>query len=42
MYAWTLILGEDEISQQVVSVKTMATGEQEMIAWDALADYLQS
>jgi histidyl-tRNA synthetase len=39
---WTLILGEDEISQQVVSVKTMATGEQEMIAWDALADYLQS
>ena len=39
---WTLILGEDEISQQVVGVKTMATGEQEMIAWDALADYLQS
>jgi histidyl-tRNA synthetase len=39
---WTLILGEDEISQQVVSVKTMATGEQEMIAWDALADYLRS
>ena len=38
---WTLILGEDEISQQVVSVKTMATGEQEMIAWDALANYLQ-
>ena len=38
---WTLILGEDEISQQVVGVKTMATGEQEMIAWDALANYLQ-
>jgi len=38
---WTLILGEDEISQQVVGVKTMATGEQKMIAWDALANYLQ-
>ncbi len=39
---WTLILGEDEISQQVIGVKTMATGEQETIAWDALANYLQS
>ena len=38
---WTLILGEDEISQQVVSVKTMATGQQETVAWDALANYLQ-
>ena len=37
---WTLILGDDEISQQVVGVKTMATGEQETIAWDALANYL--
>jgi histidyl-tRNA synthetase len=38
---WTLILGEDEISQQVVGVKTMATGEQETITWDTLANYLQ-
>lgn len=38
---WTLILGEDEISQQVVGVKTMATGQQETVAWDALANYLQ-
>ncbi|MFW5451033.1 MAG: histidine--tRNA ligase [Methylophagaceae bacterium] len=38
---WTLILGDDEISQQVVGVKIMATGEQETIAWDALASYLK-
>jgi len=38
---WTLILGDDEISQQVVGVKTMATGEQETVAWDALANYLK-
>ncbi|NOQ82327.1 MAG: histidine--tRNA ligase [Methylophaga sp.] len=38
---WTLILGDDEISRQVVGVKTMATGEQETVAWDALADYLK-
>jgi len=38
---WTLILGDDEISQQVVGVKTMATGEQETIAWDALVNYLK-
>ncbi len=38
---WTLILGDDEINQHVVGVKTMATGEQEMIAWDALANYLK-
>ena len=37
---WTLILGEDEMTQGVVGVKTMATGEQETIAWDRLADYL--
>jgi histidyl-tRNA synthetase len=39
---WTLILGDDEINQQVVGVKTMATGEQETVAWDALASYLKS
>ena len=38
---WTFILGDDEIEQQVVGVKTMATGEQETIAWNAVADYLQ-
>ena len=38
---WTLILGDDEINQQVVGVKTMATGEQETVAWDALANYLK-
>jgi len=37
-----LILGDDEINQQVISVKTMATGEQETVPWDALANYLQS
>ena len=39
---WSLILGDDEISQQVIGVKTMATGEQETVSWDALANYLQS
>jgi len=38
---WTLILGDDEINQHVIGVKTMATGEQETIPWDALADYLK-
>jgi len=38
---WTFILGDDEVEQKVVGVKTMATGEQETIAWNALADYLQ-
>ena len=37
---WTLILGDDELAQQVVGVKNMATGEQETVAWDALASYL--
>lgn len=39
---WSLILGDDEIREQVVGVKTMATGEQETVAWDALVNYLQS
>ncbi|MFW5426164.1 MAG: histidine--tRNA ligase [Methylophagaceae bacterium] len=38
---WTLILGDDEIDQRVVGVKTMATGEQETVPWDALANYLK-
>jgi len=38
---WTFILGDDEINQKVVGVKTMATGEQETISWNAITDYLQ-
>ena len=38
---WTLILGDDEIDQQVVGVKTMATGEQETVAWNELVQYLK-
>ena len=38
---WTFILGDDEIKQEVVGVKTMETGKQETIAWNAIADYLQ-
>jgi histidyl-tRNA synthetase len=38
---WTLILGDDEISQKVVGVKTMATGDQETISWDELVDYFK-
>ncbi|AFJ02168.1 Histidyl-tRNA synthetase [Methylophaga frappieri] len=38
---WTFILGEDEISQQQVGVKIMATGEQEMMSWQALPDFLR-
>ena len=38
---WTLILGDDELNQKVVGVKTMATGEQETVAWDELANYLK-
>ena len=37
---WTLILGDDEVAQKVIGVKTMETGEQETITWDALATYL--
>ena len=38
---WTLILGDDELTQKVVGVKTMATGEQEAVAWDDLVNYLK-
>lgn len=37
---WTLILGEEEVAKQVVGVKTMATGDQETVDWQTLADYL--
>jgi histidyl-tRNA synthetase len=38
---WTLILGENEVENQVIGVKTMATGEQETVAWESLAAYLK-
>jgi histidyl-tRNA synthetase len=34
-------LGEDEVEKKVIGVKTMATGEQDTIAWDSLAAYLK-
>ncbi|MEC9314770.1 MAG: His/Gly/Thr/Pro-type tRNA ligase C-terminal domain-containing protein, partial [Pseudomonadota bacterium] len=37
---WTLILGEEEINNETVGVKTMATGEQETVNWYDLAAYL--
>lgn len=37
---WTLILGEDEVANRCIGVKTMATGEQETINWDELAAFL--
>jgi histidyl-tRNA synthetase len=37
---WTLILGEDEVNNESVGVKTMATGEQETVSWYDLAAYL--
>lgn len=37
---WTLILGEEEVNNESIGVKTMATGEQESISWYDLATYL--
>ena len=37
---WTLILGEEEINNETVGVKTMATGEQETVSWNDLAAFL--
>jgi histidyl-tRNA synthetase len=37
---WTLILGEDEVNNETIGVKTMATGEQETVNWCDLAAYL--
>jgi histidyl-tRNA synthetase len=37
---WTLILGEEEINNETIGVKTMATGEQETVNWCDLAAYL--
>ena len=38
---FALILGDDELAQQVVGVKPLrGQGEQQTIAWDALAEHL--
>jgi histidyl-tRNA synthetase len=39
---WTLILGEEEVEKQLIGIKTMTTGEQEMVPWDSIADYLNN
>lgn len=39
---FTLILGEEEVSQQLIGVKTMATGEQETVSWNELPQYLSA
>ncbi len=38
---WTLILGDDEISQRRVGIKNMATGEQQTVAWDDVATHIK-
>ncbi len=38
---WTLILGETEVAQQQIGVKTMATGEQQTLSWQALTEFLK-
>jgi histidyl-tRNA synthetase len=37
----TLILGESEVAEQQIGVKTMATGEQQTLSWYALADFIK-
>ena len=39
---WTLILGEEEIAQQTIGVKTMATGEQQTLGWSELTNFLSA
>lgn len=39
---WTLILGEEEIAQQTIGVKTMATGEQQTLSWSDLTNFLSA
>ncbi len=39
---FVVVLGEEEVKQQQATVKDMATGEQEMVAFDTLVDYIQS
>ena len=37
---WTLILGEEEVANRQIGVKTMSTGEQQTLSWDELASFL--
>jgi histidyl-tRNA synthetase len=37
---WTLILGDEEVSNQTIGIKTMATGEQQTIKWAELPSFL--
>jgi len=37
---WVALLGEDELTQQKVSLKNMVTGEQKPISWDELLKFL--
>jgi histidyl-tRNA synthetase len=39
---WTLILGEEEMSQQRIGVKTMSTGEQQTLSWSELPSFLST
>ncbi|MGM0523660.1 MAG: histidine--tRNA ligase [Bacillota bacterium] len=39
---FVVVLGEEEVNQKQATVKDMATGEQEMVAFDTLVDYIQS
>lgn len=37
---WTLILGDEEVSNQTIGIKTMATGEQQTLKWAELPSFL--
>lgn len=39
---FVVVFGDEEVNQKQATVKDMATGEQEMIAFDRLVDYIQS
>ena len=39
---FVVVLGDEEVNQKQATVKDMATGEQEMVAFDTLVDYIQS
>lgn len=39
---WTLILGEEEVEKQLIGIKTMATGEQEMVPWNSIINHLNN
>lgn len=39
---YTLILGNDEVAHQTIGVKTMTTGEQQTLSWQALPEFLRN